>query len=107
MLANFVLETANAPGTSLDIRLGGPKPGRSPFSLRFANGAPCFYFVDDGSQAEWGSGVFTLGSPNTLSRSVVFGNTQGNQNRLNFLGAVDVYNEIPAERALFIDNTGV
>jgi microcystin-dependent protein len=105
MLGNFILETANAPGTGV-VNLAGSPTDRKTFASTFASAAPCFYFIDDSSQAEWGTGVFTAGSPNTLTRSVVIGNTANTASLLNFTGAVRVYNEIPAERMVYLGATG-
>lgn len=106
MLRNFILETANAPGTSSTVSLAGTVAGRMSFAQGFSSGVPVFYFMDDGSQAEWGIGTFTTGSPNTLARTTVIGNTAGTTVRLNFAGSVRVYNEVPAERMLYIDSSG-
>lgn len=106
MLADFVLETANAPGTGT-INLAGAATDRRSFASAFSGGGSVFYFIDDGAQAEWGTGTLTIGSPNTLSRDTVLGNTAGTTSRLNFAGAVRVFNEIPSGRAVVVDNSGV
>jgi hypothetical protein len=103
MLGNFILETANAPGTAATVTLAGAAAGRVAFSQKFQTGAPCYYFLDDGSQAEAGSGTFTVGPPNTISRATVIWNSAGNTSRLNFTGQTRIYNEIPAERRLWLD----
>ena len=99
LLKNLVLETANAPGTGA-ITLNGAPAGRIPFLAAFGDGGACWYFVTDGIQAEWGAGAVHAGAPNTLTRDTVIGNSVGSGARLNFGGAVQVYNELPAERAL-------
>jgi hypothetical protein len=104
MLGNLILETCNAPGTAADCQLLGPASGRLPFSFWFGSGAACFYVLADGSQEEWGIGTFHVGSPNTLTRTTVLRNSAGSTSRLNFLGTTRVYNEIPSERSLFVDN---
>ena len=106
MISDFVLELANAPGTSATVNLAGAVTDRRSFASAFSSGAAVFYFMDDGSQAEWGVGTFSAGSPNTLSRDTVLGNTASTTSRLNFGASVRVYNEIPAGRSLYIDNTG-
>lgn len=100
MLANFVQEVANAPGTATTINLGGPPTGRRGFLAAFASGSTVYYFMDDGTQAEWGVGTVTSGTPNTLARTTVIGNTAGTTARLNFTGTVRVYNWLPAERVV-------
>lgn len=103
MLRNFVLETANAPGTSATVNLAGAATGRRSFAAAFATGTVAHYFMDDGTQAEWGRGTVTFGSPTTLSRDTVIGNTAGTTARLNFTGSVRVYNEAYAESLMVSD----
>lgn len=107
MIKNYVLETANAPGTSTTFNLGGAATDRFSFAgAGFTNGQLCYYFMDDGAQFEWGIATFNTGSPNTLSRTTVLGNSAGLTTRLNFTGTTDVYNEIPAEKSVYVDSTG-
>src|ERR1044072_114460 len=103
MIRNFVLESANAPGTNLSVLLGGPLPGRQSWRQAYPDGSQAFYFIDDGGQSEWGVGGVHWGTPNTVSRDTVIGNTAGTTGRLNFTGAVQIYNEIPGERMPFIN----
>lgn len=106
-LANFVYETTNAPGTASTINLAGTIAGRLSFAgAGFTSGAAVYYFLDDGTQAEWGSGSFTAGAPNQLTRTTVLGNTAGTTARLNFAGTTRVYCSLPAERAVFLDSSG-
>ena len=105
MLRNYVCETSTAPGTSSTVNLAGAVAGRLAFVGAFANGAACYYFMTDGTQAEWGYGIFSTGAPNTITRGTVLGNTAGSFARLNFTGTTTVYNEIPAERAIYADGT--
>lgn len=105
MLGNLILETTNAPGTSADCLLNGPAAGRLGFSSWFTSGSACFYVLNDGTQQEWGVGTYTAGSPNKLTRTTVLKNSAGSTARLNFLGSTRVYNETPAERSLWIDNS--
>lgn len=108
MIKNFVLETANAPGTSTTFNLGGAATDRLSFAgAGFTNGALCFYFMDDGAQFEWGIATFNTGSPNTLSRTTVLGNSAGTTARLNFTGTTDVYCEVPAEKMVYRNDSGV
>lgn len=106
MLANFVQETANAPGTAATINLGGAAAGRLPFVPTFASGTVVFYGMDDGTLAEMGIGTVTAGSPNTLARTTVLWNSAGTTARINFLGSVRVYNAVPAERGIFLRSDG-
>lgn len=106
MLANFVQETANAPGTAATVNLGGAAAGRLPFIPTFASGSAVFYGMDDGTLAEMGIGTVTAGSPNTLARTTVLWNSAGTTARMNFLGPVRVYNAVPAEQAIFLRSDG-
>lgn len=107
MLKNFVLETASAPGSATTFNLGGAASGRLSFSgAGFTNGQVVFYVMDDGTQKEWGMGTFNTGSPNTLSRTTVISTTAGTTTRLNFSGTTNVYNSLPAEKSLWVDNGG-
>jgi hypothetical protein len=107
MLRNFVFETASAPGSAVDVALGGAPAGRVPFAAVYADASLCYYFLNDGTQAEWGVGTFHVGSPNRLSRTTVIGNTAGTTARLNFAGLTRVYNDIPAERSLWADQNSI
>lgn len=106
MLRDLVLESSTAPGTAVTINLAGAQPDRVTFASKFASGSPCFYFMDDGTQAEWGIGVSTTASPNTLSRNTVIGNTAGTLLRLNFTGSTLVYCEVPGENNAYLDGAG-
>ena len=104
MLQNRIAETSTAPGTSTTVNLAGALTNRKTFASQFTTGALVYYAMDDGTQAECGYGTFTAGAPNTVSRATVLWNsTVGNASptRLNFTGTTTVYNDIPAERAIY------
>jgi hypothetical protein len=104
MLRNYVQETTNAPGTSASITLAGAPAGRVSFAAVFASGSKCFYGMDDGAQSEIGMGTLTTGSPNTFSRDTVLWNSAGTQpTKLNFTGVTKIFNDVPAERAVYAD----
>src|SRR4051812_32800524 len=105
MLSDYILETVNSPGTTTTINLAGAVAGRKSFASAFTTGTVVYYYIDDGTQAEWGQGAFTTGSPNTLARTTVIGNTAGTAVRLNFAGVANVYNNLPAGRAVYLDST--
>ena len=109
MIKNFVLETVNAPGTSTSMNLAGAATDRFSFAgAGFTNGQVLYYVMDDGAQFEWGVGTFNTGSPNTLSRTTVLGNSAGTQpSKLNFTGTTDVYCDLPAEKRLYINNSNI
>jgi hypothetical protein len=107
MLGNFIQESATNPGTSTNVSLNGAATGRLAFLSVFNSGQSCFYVMDDGAQQEWGIGSVTSGNPNVLARTTVLGNSLGTTARLNFTGAVRVYNAMPAERAIWKGDTGL
>lgn len=106
MLQDFVLQNANAPGTAASVQLLSTVTGRRAWLSAFSTGSVAYYFMDDGTQAEWGYGTLTSGSPDTLSRDTVIGNTAGTTSRLNFTGAVRVFCSLPAEKWVYLDNNG-
>ena len=104
-LSNYVLENATNPGTGPFILNGAPDNRRS-FASAFPNGGQVFYFADDGTQSEWGVASLTVGAPNTLSRTKIIGNTAETTGPLDFSATVQVYNEIPAEYLLVLNDDG-
>lgn len=109
MLRDLVEETVNAPGTAITINLGGPLAGRKAWisASTFAGGDQAYYFLTDGSaNSEWGIATLAAGTPNTLSRTTVLGNTAGTVARLNFTGTCIAYNWLPAARTPMRDATG-
>lgn len=102
MLRNLVQESANNPGTGATVNLLGAPVGRQSFVAAFGSGALVYYRMTDGAQWEIGQGTVTAGSPNTLARTTVISNSAGNTSRLNFTGAVQVFNVLPAERAVYL-----
>src|ERR1700750_3368852 len=103
MLSTYVLENCTAPGTGTTVSLAGAIAGRRSFAAVFTSGSPVFYFLDDGTQAEWGIGTFTSGTPNTVSRSTVISNTATTTSRLNFTGATRIYSSLPASNTVWLD----
>jgi Chaperone of endosialidase len=103
MLSDYILENCSSPGTGTTVSLAGAVSGRRSFAQGFTTGAAVYYYLDDGTQAEWGSGVFTTGTPNTVSRGTVIGNTAGTTARLNFSGVTKIYNALPASRESWLD----
>lgn len=98
----LVQETCTNPGTGTTVNLNGAVSSRRSFASSFSNGQTCFYVLSDGLISEWGIGTFSTGSPNTLSRTTVLGNSAGTTSRLNFTGTTNVYNAVPAEYSSFM-----
>ena len=105
MLRNLIVETGAPPGVGATVSLAGAVAGSSAWSA-FPSGSQVFYFVTDGAQSEWGVGTYTSGTPNTLSRDTVAGNSARTTARLNFTVSVRVYNEVPAEFEVWRDPNG-
>lgn len=104
MLADFVEETANSPGTNATVQLVGATAGRRTFLSAFGDGGACFYTLTSGTTWERGVGAVAAGSPNTLTRTTVLRNSAGTTARLNFAGTVRVFNTLPAQRTLYVDS---
>ena len=105
MLRNLIVENAGPPGVGSTISLAGATTGALPWST-FPSGSQVFYFLTDGAQHEWGIGTFTSGSPNTITRGTVAGNSARTTAPINFISAVKIYNEIPAEYEIWRDVNG-
>ncbi len=103
-LADFVCETAIAPGTATTVTLLGAAPGLPvrTFSASFTNGDRVFYTITDGTSLSE-SGIGTFHSPNLLSRDTVRSNTSSSIARLNFTGAVFVFCYPPAALTVILD----
>lgn len=106
MIYDMVKETASAPGTNTTFNLGGASAPFVTFASVIANGATSFYFMLDATQGEWGIETLTHGSPNTLSRTTVLGNTAGTTARLNFAGTTTVYCSLPSVQAVWLNANG-
>lgn len=102
-LADYVKETASAPGTSTTFNLGGATAPFVTFASSFANGSTPYYYMQDATQWECGEGTLTHGSPNTLSRTTVLANSVGTTARLNFAGTTTVYSALPSSKAVRLD----
>jgi len=104
VIRNYILQRCNAPGTNANVLLGSGQADRLTWAQVYGDGSPVFYFLDDGTKAEWGIGTFHLGPPPSISRDRVIGSTVDPvaATRLNFQGPVDCYNEIPGEAMTYV-----
>jgi hypothetical protein len=102
-LADYVKETASAPGTSTTFNLGGATAPFVTFASVFGNGSTPYYFMRDATQWEAGESTLTHGTPNTLSRTTVLANSAGTTSKLNFAGTTTVYCALPASKAIRFD----
>ena len=104
-LLSAVMETAGNPGMSSFI-LDGAVSGCWSFAQANAKDGQLYYFADDGSQAEWGIGTLSIGTPNTLARTTVLGTTAGTAVPLNFEGLVTIRSWPPAARTPLLNDDG-
>lgn len=106
MLRDFVAETANNPGTGTTVTLLGATAEMLAFigTQTFSDGEKCYYVIKSGAMKEWGEGTLTAGTPNTLSRTTVIGNSARNTTRLNFTGTCIVYCSLPSSRIPYLDS---
>lgn len=97
MIRDRVQQTTTTSGTGT-LQLDGPAPaGYLAFASVFTNGASVYYCVIDGNNWEVGEGVFSTGSPPTLSRLRVLASSNGGS-LVSFTGAAkQVFSDAPAE----------
>jgi hypothetical protein len=93
-----VQETTTTTGTGA-ITLGGAAPGAfQTFATRFQSGQVVPYTITDNvSLWEVGQGTLTTGSPNTLSRDIVYDGSSGPETLVNFgAGSKNVWSDLTA-----------
>ena len=96
LLGDRALQTSNNPGTST-FNLIAPPPARLSFVTACGIGQ-VYYIASDGTSWEVGFGTVASGSPDTLTRDTVIGNSLGTTAKINFTSLVTLFNDIPAER---------
>ena len=105
-IADRVRETTATQGTGT-VNLAGAVIGFQSFASAFTTGTTVYYCITDGTNWEVGSGVFTSGSPSTLSRVAVIASSNSNA-LVNFTASsMDVFNCIPANQIVGITNTQI
>lgn len=107
---DFVQETASGIGTSTTINLLGATAGAGfvRFRDRHANGETVVFTIagtlaDATFGRECCESPLSYGTPDTLTRNVI-SNSAGNTTRLNFTGAVSVYEWPPGERLITLNS---
>ena len=105
MIKDFVQETASNPGSNARFPLAGAVANRRSFAQAFGTGVQAFAFMDNGSQWQSCRVLTEAGTPDYLTIQEVYSNSAGTTDRLNFSGTVNVYNEVPAARAPYLDLT--
>lgn len=86
VLGDRVQEVSSSPGGTGTINLSGTVPGFVTFATGIGSGNDTYYCIYDASTSQWevGVGTYTSGSPNTLSRTIVFDNSSGTTANINF-----------------------
>lgn len=105
-----VLETASGSGTGNLTLQGAVGSGEyDAFNERLSVGDGSFYVIVDGSQFEIGYGTYSAATPNngTLTRDTVIRSSSGT-GKINLSGStVNVFCDMPPEKVLVEDPTGV
>lgn len=110
VLGDRVQEVSSSPGGTGTINLGGAVPGFVSFATGVGTGNSTYYCIVDQSTGQWetGTGTYTTGVPNTLSRTTVYANSLGTTALINFTNGntLNVFCTLPASRAIEADNVG-
>jgi hypothetical protein len=96
IFADRIQETTTTTGTGT-ISLNGATFGHSVFSSSISSGSSCLYLISTSTDWEIGKGVFTSGSPSTLTRSVKRSSNSNNLLNLSNNGAQYVSQIVDAE----------
>ena len=110
VLKDRVLESSTSSGTG-SFTLSGAQTGYQSFSV-IGNGNTVYYTIQGKDSngtltGEWEVGVGTWSTGNTLSRDTVLESSNSN-NKVNFaIGLKDVFCDLPAEKAVYQNETGV
>ena len=107
VLADRVLETCNAPGTSA-VTLLGAVTGYQSFASAIGNTNTCYYTIVDQNGANWevGIGTVTSGGTNTLARTTILASSNSGS-IVNFsTGSQNVFVTYPAEKSVYLDAAG-
>ena len=110
VLADRVQELSSSPGGTGTINLNGAVSGFVSFATGVGTGNTTYYCIYDQVTGEWetGTGTYTTGVPNTLSRTTVYDNSLGTTANINFTNGntLNVFCTAPAARTIMQDNSG-
>lgn len=111
IVADRVQETSTSPGGTGTINLAGAIAGFKSFATGVGTGNTTYYCIVDNSTGVWevGTGTYTTGSPNTLSRTTVYSNSSGTTANISFTNGntLTVFCTYPATRGILQDNAGL
>mgnify|MGYP003651457901 CR=1 FL=1 len=103
-----VKETSTTTGTGT-FNLDGAVTGFDTFVTGIANGNTTYYAIFHQGTTEWevGLGTVTDATPDTLARTTVLTNSDGNTSQVTFsAGTKDVFCTLPASKAVYLDASG-
>ena len=103
-----VKETSTSTGTGT-FDLDGAVTGFETFVAGIADGNTTYYAIFHQGTAEWevGLGTVTDATPDTLARTTVLTNSDGNTSQVTFsAGTKDVFCTLPASKAVYLDASG-
>ena len=103
-----VKETTTSTGTGT-INLAGAAGGFQSFVAGVGNGNTTFYAIEDANGTAWevGIGTVTDASPDTLARTTVLANSNGDTDAITLsTGTHTVFGTYPAGKSVYIDASG-
>ena len=103
-----VKETSTTTGTGT-FDLAGAATGFDTFVTGIATGNTTYYAIFNQGTTEWevGIGTVTDAATDTLSRTTVLTNSDGNTSNVDFAaGTKDVFCTLPASKAVYLDASG-
>ena len=103
-----VKETSTSTGTGT-FDLDGAVTGFDTFVAGIADGNTTYYAIFHQGTTEWevGLGTVTDATPDTLARTTVLTNSDGNTSQVTFsAGTKDVFCTLPASKAVYLDASG-
>jgi hypothetical protein len=111
VVADRVQELSLSPGGTGTINLdGGVVPNFKSFATGVGTGNNTYYCILDTTTGQWetGTGTYTTGTPNTLSRATVYANSLGTTALISFTNgdSLNVFCTYPATRGVNADAFG-
>ena len=109
VLKDRVKETTTSTGTGT-INLAGAASGFQTFVAGVGSTNTTYYAIEDANGTAWevGLGTVTDASPDTLSRTIILDNSNGDTDPITLsTGTHTVFGTYPAGKAVYLDATGV